>query len=96
MAIKNFPYVALFLGMTFMVIVTFGGQINEATNNTRLPLLTLLLICEFAFFLTAIAAYMTIKQMMLVGYNSKMLIVAILCIMSAITFLVKGISFWPL
>ncbi len=95
MAIKNFPYVALFLGILFMLVVTFGGQINQATNNTLLPLLTLLLICEFAFFLTAIAAIMTVKQMLTVGYNLKMIIVAVLCAVSAITFLVKGFSFWP-
>lgn len=92
---QNFPYVALFLGMMFMLAVTFGGQINEATNNTRLPLLTLLVISEFAFFLTAIAAFISIKQMYVVGFNVKMAVVSILCVISAITFLIKGISFWP-
>lgn len=95
MVIKKFPYVALFLGITFMVILTFGGKVDEVTNDTRLPLLMLLLICEFAFFLTAIAAFMTIKQMLALGYNSKMIIVTVLCVLSAIVFFVKGLSFWP-
>ena len=95
MAIKNFPYVALFIGIAFMLAVYFGGQIDPVSNNTRLPLLTLLLICEFAFFLMVAASYMTIKHMLSVGVNSKSLIVATVCIFSAVTFLVKGLTFWP-
>lgn len=95
MVVKNFPYVALFLGMMFMLVVTFGGQINEATNNTRLPLLTLLIVSEFAFFLTGAGAIMSIKHMLAHGTNTKLIVAALLCILSAITFLAKGISFWP-
>jgi len=80
----------------FMLAVTFGGQVNEETNNTRLPLLILLIISEVAFFLTAIAAYFSIKQMYAEGFDVKMMVVSGLCVISAITFLVKGISFWPL
>ena len=93
---QNFPYIALFLGMMFMLAVTFGGQVNGAINNTRLPLLILLIISEVAFILTAIAAYLSIKQMYAEGFDVKMMIVSVLCVISAITFLVKGISFWPL
>lgn len=95
MQIKNFPYVTLFLGVMFMLVVTVGGQINEATNNTRLPLLTLLIVSEFAFFLTAAGAIVSIKHMLAHGANARLIVVALLCILSAITFLVKGISFWP-
>lgn len=92
---RNFPYVALFLGMMFMLVVVLGGQVNEATNSTRLPLLTLLIVCEFAFFLTAIGAFVSIKQILSQGVSVKMVIVALLCALSAITFMTKGISFWP-
>ena len=95
MQIKNFPYVTLFLGVMFMLVVTIGGQINEASNNTRLPLLTLLIVSEFAFFLTAAGAIVSIKHMFARGTNTKLIVAALLCILSALTFLAKGISFWP-
>lgn len=91
----NFPYIALFLGMTLMLVVSFGGQVNDA-NITRLPLLTLLIICEFAFFVTAIGAYVSLKQIFDSGLTWTRLIVTALCGLSAVTFLVKGIAFWPL
>ena len=92
---ENFPYIALVLGVMLMLVVSVGEQTNE-TNTTRLPLLTLLIVSEFAFFLTAIGAYISIKQILSVGFNWKVFVVAGLCVLSAITFLVKGISLWPL
>ena len=91
----NFPYIALFLGMGFMLIVSFGGQVNEA-GATKLPLLTLLIICEFAFFVTAIGAYVCFKYMRENGISWSKLVVAVLCVLSAAVFMIKGIAFWPM
>lgn len=78
-----------------MLVVTFGGN-TDTSAGPRLPLLTLLLICEFAFFVTAIAAYVSLKQLIANGFSWSGMVVSILCVLSALTFLVKGYLLWPL
>ncbi len=78
-----------------MLVVTFGGN-TDAPGGPRLPLLTLLLICEFAFFLTAIGAYVSLKQLKANGFSWSGMVVSVLCVLSAFTFMVKGYLLWPL
>lgn len=57
----NFPYIALGLGLFLMLVVMKGSEPGNE-GNTNLPLLTLLFVSEFAFFVTAIGGYIGIKK----------------------------------
>lgn len=92
---NNFPYIALTLGIICMLIIIVGGEVNE-NQSTKLPLLTLLVICEFAFFVCAIGAYMCVREVMSVGYAGLHTLVGVVCALLAGRFLVLGINFWPL
>ena len=45
----NFPYLALGLGL-FLILIVIKGSEAGSDGVTPVPLLTLLVICEFGFF----------------------------------------------
>ncbi len=92
---NNFPYIALALGIICMSIIIVGGEVND-NQLTKLPLLTLLLICEFAFFVCAIGAYISFRKIMSLGFAVLPIIVGVSCGLLAARFLILGIDFWPL
>jgi uncharacterized membrane protein YhaH (DUF805 family) len=91
----SFPYVALAMGIFFMLVVTIGGQLNES-GFTKLPLLTLLVVSEFSFFLCAIGAYLGLRRIIDLGFSAMHALVGVSCLILAIRFLMLGIDFWPL
>ena len=95
----NFPYLALGLGLLLLLIVTKGSEI-DSDGATVLPLLTLLIINECAFFLTAAGAFIGIKQIKSIGYKisikSLYMLTTVLCILLTVQFLLLGIKLWPL
>ncbi len=91
----NFPYVVLAMGIFFMLVVTIGGQVGEG-GSTKLPLLTLLVVSEFAFFLCAIGAYLSVRRILDLGFNSIHALVGVSCAVLAVRFLMMGLAFWPL
>jgi uncharacterized membrane protein len=60
------------------------------------PLLTLLVVAEFAFFAMAIGVYLGVMHMKAVGIQYGYLAVTLLCVILAITFMFLGIRLWPL
>jgi len=91
----NFPYLALGLAATILLIVIRGGQL-DAQGNTTLPLLTLLVMSEFAFFVTAIASYIGIKHLFAAGFKLLYAVTTLLCLVLSLRFLYMGVMLWPL
>jgi uncharacterized membrane protein YhaH (DUF805 family) len=91
----SFPYVAFAMGVFFMLVVTIGGQVNES-GATKLPLLTLLVVSEFAFFVCAIGTYLSVRRILDLGFSSIQALVGVSCIILAVRFIMLGIEFWPL
>ncbi|MDQ6997610.1 MAG: hypothetical protein Q9M17_02740 [Mariprofundus sp.] len=90
-----FPFVALPLGLVFFIVVSMGQQV-DAEGVRALPLLTLLVLSEFAFFATGIGAYIGFKQTQQVGFQPVYVMVSILCAVSSLFFMFQGINLWPL
>lgn len=95
----NFPYLSLALGLLLLVLITKGSEI-ESDGNTLLPLLTLLIINEGAFFLTAVGSFIGIKTLKAINFNLSLkplyTITIVLCVLLTIQFSLLGIKLWPL
>lgn len=95
MKIVNFPYLALALCSFLLLLVMKGSQINN-DGITHLPLLTLLVVSEFSFFVTAIAVYIGSQNIKAKGIKSVYTVTTILCLALSVQFLLLGIKLWPL
>lgn len=91
----NFPYIALGFGLFLMLVAIKGGETGN-DGGTIMPLLSLLVISEFAFFATAIGGYTGIKHMLSVGIKPLYAAVTVFCILLSIRFIWLGMGFWPL
>jgi len=91
----NFPYIALGLGLFLMLLVVFGSK-TQGEAGTVLPLLSLLVMSEFAFFVTAIAAYIGVSHIVSTGIKPLYAITTLLCLLLSLRFMVLGIQLWPL
>lgn len=91
----NFPYIAMILGLLLLLIVMRGSE-TDAEGITALPLLTLLIINECAFFLTAAGAFIGIKRLLNTGFQAFYSATTLLCILLTIQFILLGIKLWPL
>lgn len=91
----NFPYIAAGLGLMLMLVVMRGQQL-DSDGQTVLPLLTLLVVSEFCFFVNAIGLYIGAKQIKSAGFQALYTVTTILCALLAIRFLFLGFSLWPL
>lgn len=91
----NFPYIALSLGLLLMLVVMKGSEIRD-DGMTALPVLTMLVISEFAFFVTAAGAYIGIRHSLSTGIKPVYTIITALCILVSVRFLFLGIDLWPL
>jgi uncharacterized membrane protein YhaH (DUF805 family) len=91
----SFPYVALAIGIFFMLVVMIGGEVSDS-QSTKLPLLTLLVISEFAFFVCVIGAYTSVRRILELGFSVIYALICVSCVLLAIRFLMLGLEFWPL
>ncbi|MFV9615187.1 MAG: hypothetical protein ACNYZG_04475 [Gammaproteobacteria bacterium] len=95
----NFPYLALALGLFLLLVVTKGSE-TDTEGFTALPLLTLLIINECGFFLTAAATFIGLKQLNSSGFNfiknPLYFMTTVLCILLTIQFTLLGFELWPL
>jgi len=90
-----YPYIALIAGLVLLSIIVKGSQ-TTSDGSTLVPLLTLLVVAEFAFFATAIAVYMGVMHMKLNGIRYGYLSITILCGVLSGAFLFFGFKLWPL
>ena len=91
---ENFPFIATVLGLLLLILVLKGSEMRDDGSNL-IPLLTLLVVSEFAFFVNAIGAYIGIKHTLAVGIKPVYGAVTLICILLAILFAWLGISLWP-
>lgn len=88
------PYLATPLGLLLMVVVMYGGQ-STGPETTQLPLLTLLMICEFAVFVTGAAAFIGFRHIRATGFKPLYVAFTGMCAVLSLRFLMLGIGFWP-
>ncbi len=91
----HFPYIALSLAVILLLVVFRGSQLDN-NGTTLLPLLTLLIMSEFAFFVTAIGSYIGFKQLRTNGFRAVYAVATLLCLLLSVRFLFLGFSLWPL
>jgi len=95
MPTRHFPRIALGIGIVLATVLTYGSTPGAATGTT-LPLLTLLVVSEFAFIVTAIGAFIAFRQRADVGAGLQTALVAVVCAGLAVFFLARGVALWPL
>ena len=88
-----FPWIALSLGLLVMVTLLGAGALRPA-EEYGLPLLTMLIVDEFGFFLTAIGAAIGINVMSKQGIRASLLITTLACILLAAGFVFLGLRLW--
>ena len=89
-----FPWIALSLGLLIAVTLLGAGALRPA-DEYALPLLTLLIVNEFGFFLTAIGAGVGIQTLWRQGVRGSLLVTTLGCCLLAAGFLYLGIRLWP-
>ncbi len=95
MKTHDFPYIALALGAFLLLVVLRGSQI-ASDGLTSLPLLTLLVVSEFSFFVNAIGAYIGFNHSRKTGFKPVYTMVSVLCLALSLYFMWLGIQLWPL
>jgi len=90
----TFPWLALGMGILVAVGLLASGVLS-ADGNYQLPLLTMLIVNEFGFFVTAIGAGVGINMLGKEGSNPVLLGVVIADAMLAAGFLYLAITLWP-
>jgi len=102
----GFPWLALGLGLLVAVGLVFSGALSPE-GRYDLPLLTMLIVNEFGFFVTAIGAGVGINTLsrdgiqqplltvVMDGIQQPLLTVVIACGILAAGFLYVAIKLWP-
>lgn len=91
---QAFPWIALSLGLLVMVTLLGAGALRPAEEH-GLPLLTMLIVDEFGFFLTAIGAGIGVSALSKQGLRASLLITTVACGLLAAGFLFLGLRLWP-
>ncbi|HSG11863.1 MAG TPA: hypothetical protein VLB10_08985 [Gammaproteobacteria bacterium] len=91
---QAFPWIALSLGLLVMVTLLGAGALRPADEHA-LPLLTMLIVDEFGFFLTLIGAIVGINGLSKESVRFSLLITTLACALLAAGFLLLGLRLWP-
>jgi len=94
MKIQAFPWLALSLGLLIMVLLLGAGALQPVSDQA-LPLLTLLIVDEFGFFLTGIGAWIGVRSLRTDGMRASLLITSVACVLLSAGFLLLGVRLWP-
>ena len=90
----TFPWLALGMGLLVVAGLLLSGALSPE-GNYELPLLTMLIVNEFGFFVTAIGAGVGINALIKDGSQPSLLMVVIACALMAAGFLYLAIKLWP-
>jgi len=90
----NFPFIALALGF-FLMGTLFTTGAADPDTELMLPLLTVLIISEFGFILSAIAVFFGGQTLVTNGFDIVLAVVTLMCGMLAVEFMLIGIQHWP-
>ncbi len=91
---NSFPWLALGLGLLLAVVLLQTGA-TRPDGEHSLPLLTMLIMSEFGFFLCAIGAGLGIRTLLKQEFSYSLLAVVLGCCVLAAGFLWLGIVLWP-
>ena len=95
----NFPYLAMALGIFLLLVITRGSE-TGSDGETALPLLTLLIINECAFILSAVGVFIGFKYLHTINFNFRLkplyTMTTLVCVLLTIQFTLLGIKLWPL
>jgi len=91
----NFPYLAVVLGLTFMPVIVLGNTIGE-DGLRAVPLLSLLVMNEFALIASAFGVWIGFQQWRVAGFQPIYAGATVLCAVQAILFTFLAISLWPM
>ena len=90
----TFPWLAMGLGLLVAVGLVASGVLSPEANYD-LPLLTMMIVNEFGFFVTAIGAGIGINILLKDGMQPPLLMVTVACGIMAAGFLFLAIRLWP-
>ena len=90
----GFPGLALGIGILVSAGLLQSGVLGPEGEHA-LPLLTLLIVNEFGFFVTAIGAGVGINAMLKRGMRPSVLLLTVGCGLLAAGFLYLGSRLWP-
>lgn len=90
-----FPFIASAIGFIMLIALTIGMS-PDGDGATSLPLLTLLLMSEFALIVSAIGVYTSYKEMKRNGRSAPYIATTVLCTLLCVLFVVLGVKLWPL
>jgi len=93
MKLVKFPFIGLSFGL-FLIFIILIGRGTTSQGEAVLPLLTVLFVCEFAFVMTAIGAYIGFRNMRSVGFKTWYAMVSLLCFFMAIGLMLLGVELW--
>ena len=89
---RSYPWLALGLGLLLaLLLLRFG----PTPDGGGLPLLTALLISEFGFLLTVIAAGFSLRDLLRDGVQAVCLLLLAGNVLLALNFLRTGLALWP-
>jgi len=89
-----FPYIAVVLGLTFMPIIVLGNTVGH-DGVRAVPLLSLLVMNEFAFFTSIAGVYIGVQHLRAVGFSLAYGLATMLCVALTVQFTVLGMQLWP-
>jgi hypothetical protein len=93
MKIISFPWLAMGIGLVVALVLNIVGATKPAEEHL-LPLLTMLLMSEFGFFVSVAGAISGMRAWLKQRNNYTLLFVAISCAVLAIGLLLIGIVLW--
>lgn len=89
----SFPALAMILGVAVAATLALSGSYPGA--ESKLPLLTQLIVTEFGFFVTAVGAGIGVNRLQTQGMERRLLFIVICCASMAGAFLYSGMNLWP-
>ncbi len=89
----SFPWIASGIGLILAMALIKAGILGEA-EEMSLPLLTMLFISEFGFFVTAAGSFLAGKRLVRQGRSLSNLLLTLTCGALAIAFFSLGIWLW--
>lgn len=90
----SFPWLALGIGLLVALVLLQGGALGEV-EAMRLPLLTMLIVNEFGFFVTVAGVALGGRDLKRQGMRLPLLLATLGCGLLTLLFVVLGVVLWP-
>ena len=90
---RTIPWIALIIGLFFSLVLVWNASDNSSSQY-QLPLLTLLLMCEFGSLINLISAGIGVRHLIRQGFNKLDLLFLIGNLMLAMNLLLQGLKLW--